>query len=123
MYKHMFINALLVGSTLLWPACAHVHDHDPYQNDPAPLQFEHPGDLFHSVSGSCCTSGVLTNENSTGEIRNINGSMACELLRSLVSEKSHTLIMKQLIHTCHIHRITKRTLQFSISPISMVFRL
>jgi hypothetical protein len=43
--------------------------------DPAPLKFEHPGDLFHSLSGTCCVSGVLTNANSTGEFRNISGSM------------------------------------------------
>ncbi len=53
--------------------------HDDFQQDPAPLKFEHPGDLFHSVSGSCCVSGVLTNENSTGVIQNFNGSMYSSL--------------------------------------------
>jgi hypothetical protein len=49
--------------------------HEDFQHDPAPLKFEHPGDLFHSLSGLCCVFGVLTSENSTGEFRNINGSM------------------------------------------------
>lgn len=64
-------NALLGLGSL---ASAHFHEHDPFEHDPAPLQYEHPGDLFHSVSGSCCASGVLTNANSTGEIKSINGS-------------------------------------------------
>ncbi len=45
-----------------------------FQNDPAPLMFEHPGDIFKSVSATtCCVSGVLTDGNSTGAYRNISG--------------------------------------------------
>jgi hypothetical protein len=44
--------------------------------DPAPLKYEHPGQIFHTVSSStCCVNGVLTDGNSTGEFKDINGSM------------------------------------------------
>lgn len=43
--------------------------------DPAPLKYEHPGQLFRSVSSStCCVNGVLTDGNSTGEFKDIAGS-------------------------------------------------
>ena len=47
-----------------------------HPKDPAPLKFEHPGDLFSKVSGTkTCVSGILTNGSSNGEIKSINGSM------------------------------------------------
>jgi hypothetical protein len=79
MYKKL-LKAFVVCNPLLgWVslASAHSHDYDPaYDHDPAPLKYEHPGDLFHSVGGTCCASGILTGVNSTGEIRSINGSMS-----------------------------------------------
>jgi hypothetical protein len=66
--------ALVSGVVSLAPG--HVAEYDPaFDLDPAPLKYEHPGDLFHSLAGTCCASGVLTNVNSTGEIRNISGSI------------------------------------------------
>jgi hypothetical protein len=42
--------------------------------DPAPLQFEHPGDLFNAVTGgSCCVDGVISGANSTGETKSVGG--------------------------------------------------
>ena len=79
MYKRSLLKAFVVFNPLLGfisLASAHFHDYDPeYDHDPAPLKYEHPGDLFHSVAGACCASGVLTGVNSTGEIRSINGSL------------------------------------------------
>lgn len=47
----------------------------PSYKEPAPLKYEHPGDLFQKVSGgSCCVDGVLTGANSTGETKSIAGS-------------------------------------------------
>ncbi|KAH8676450.1 Alpha/Beta hydrolase protein [Tricladium varicosporioides] len=42
--------------------------------DPAPLKFEHPGDVFSKISHpSTCLSGVINEGNSTGEYKNISG--------------------------------------------------
>ncbi|KAF4636134.1 hypothetical protein G7Y89_g1955 [Cudoniella acicularis] len=43
-------------------------------NDPAPLKYEQAGQLFSTVASStCCVNGVLTDGNSTGEFRDLNG--------------------------------------------------
>lgn len=63
--------AVLLGIVSLASGYDQAYDHDP-----APLKYEHPGDLFHGVSGTCCATGVLTGVNSTGEIRSVNGSMS-----------------------------------------------
>jgi hypothetical protein len=43
--------------------------------DPAPLIYEHAGQLFNKVSSSsCCVNGVLTDGNSTGKFKDVSGS-------------------------------------------------
>jgi hypothetical protein len=46
------------------------------KNGLTPLKYEHSGQIFHSVSNKAsCSSGVLTDGNSTGTFKNVSGGM------------------------------------------------